>query len=97
MNKFFSTELEFSVLGHQHRSTACLCHFYVIIICGRKLINKNILRITSCISSLALKVLYAQCGGLNMLGLGSGTIMRYGLVGIALALLEEVGYCGGRQ
>ena len=30
------------------------------------------------------------CGGLNMLGPGSSTIRRYGLVGVGVALLEEV-------
>jgi hypothetical protein len=34
------------------------------------------------------------CGGLNMLGPGSSTIWRYGLVGISVALLEEVCHCG---
>ena len=31
-----------------------------------------------------------MCGGLNMLGLGSTTIRRCGLIGIGVALLEEV-------
>jgi hypothetical protein len=31
-----------------------------------------------------------RCGGLNMLGPGSGTIRRCGLVRIGVALLEEV-------
>ena len=31
-----------------------------------------------------------ECDGLNMLGPGSGTISRYGLVGIGVALMEEV-------
>ena len=35
------------------------------------------------------------CGGLNMLGPGSGTIRLYGLVGVGVALLEEVCHCGG--
>ena len=38
----------------------------------------------------------AICGGLNMLGPGSGTIRRCGLVGVGVALLEEVCHCGGR-
>jgi hypothetical protein len=35
-------------------------------------------------------------GGLNMLGSGSGTIRRYGLVTGSVALLEEECLCGGR-
>jgi hypothetical protein len=31
-----------------------------------------------------------ECGGLNMLGPGSGTIWRYGFVAVGVALLEEV-------
>jgi hypothetical protein len=34
------------------------------------------------------------CGGLNMVGPGSGIMRRYGLVGVCVALLEEVCYCG---
>ena len=33
------------------------------------------------------------CRGLNMLGTGSGTIRMRGLVGIGVALLEEVFHC----
>jgi hypothetical protein len=33
------------------------------------------------------------CGGLNMLGPGSGTIRRCGLVEVGVALLEEVCHC----
>jgi hypothetical protein len=36
------------------------------------------------------------CGGLNMLGSGSGTIRRYGFVGVDVALWKEVCHCGGR-
>ena len=32
--------------------------------------------------------------GLYMLSSGSGTIRRYGLVGVGMALLEWVYYCG---
>ena len=32
----------------------------------------------------------STCDGLNMLGPGSGTIGRCGLVGVGVALLEEV-------
>ena len=35
-----------------------------------------------------------RCGGLNVLGPGSGTIRRCGLVGVGVALLEEVDRCG---
>jgi hypothetical protein len=35
------------------------------------------------------------CGGLNILGPGSSTIRRYGLVGIGLALLKESCHYGG--
>jgi hypothetical protein len=35
-------------------------------------------------------------GGLDMLGPGSRTINRYGLVGIDMALLEEMCHGGGR-
>ena len=34
------------------------------------------------------------CGGLNMFAPGSGTIRRYGFVGVGVALLEEVCHCG---
>ena len=36
-----------------------------------------------------------KCGGLNMLYPGSDNIRRCGLVGVDVALLEEVCYCGG--
>jgi hypothetical protein len=36
-------------------------------------------------------------GGLYMLGPGSDTIKRYDLVGIGVALLEEVCHCGSGQ
>jgi hypothetical protein len=36
-----------------------------------------------------------QCIGLNMLIPGSGTVRRCRLVVIVVALLEEVGHCGG--
>jgi len=36
-----------------------------------------------------------ECGGLNMLGPGSGTIRRSGLVGVGVALLEELCHFGG--
>ena len=35
------------------------------------------------------------CGGLNVLGPGSDTIRRCDLVGVGMALLEEVCNCGG--
>ena len=35
------------------------------------------------------------CDGLNMLGPGNGTIRRCDLVGVGVALLEEVCHCGG--
>ena len=38
----------------------------------------------------------APCGGLNMLGPGSGTIRKCGLVGVGVALLEEVCHFGSR-
>jgi hypothetical protein len=34
--------------------------------------------------------------GLNACPIGSGTIRRYGLVEVGVALLEEVCHCGGR-
>jgi hypothetical protein len=34
------------------------------------------------------------CGGLNMLGPGSGTIRRCILVGVGVSSLEEVCHCG---
>jgi hypothetical protein len=37
---------------------------------------------------------YRVCGGLNMLGPGSGTIRRYGPVGVGVALVEGVCHCG---
>jgi hypothetical protein len=36
------------------------------------------------------------CGGLNMLGPGTGTIRRCGLVGVGVAVFEEVCHCRGR-
>ena len=36
-----------------------------------------------------------ECGALNMLGPESGTIRRYGFVGVGIALLEEVCYFRG--
>jgi len=39
--------------------------------------------------------MYACCGGLKMLGPGTGTVRRCGLVGVGVALLEEVCHCGG--
>jgi len=38
----------------------------------------------------------AECCGLNMLGPGSGTLRRCGLVGVGVALWEEVCHCGHR-
>jgi len=35
-----------------------------------------------------------SCGGLTMLGTGSSTIRKYSLVGVGVALLEEVCHCG---
>ena len=35
------------------------------------------------------------CGGLNILGSGSGTTWKCGLVGVGMALMEEVSHCGG--
>jgi hypothetical protein len=36
------------------------------------------------------KLRFGRCGDLNMLGPGSGTVRRCGLVGGGVALLEEV-------
>ena len=36
-----------------------------------------------------------EYGVLNMIGPGSGTIRRCGLVGVGVALLKEVYHCGG--
>ena len=36
-----------------------------------------------------------HCGGLCMLGPGSGTVRRSGLVGVGVAFLKEVCHCGG--
>ena len=36
-----------------------------------------------------------SCCGLNLLGLGSGTVRRFGLVGAGVAWLEEVCHYGG--
>jgi hypothetical protein len=33
-------------------------------------------------------------GGLNMFGRGSDTLMRCGLVGVSVALLDEMCHCG---
>jgi hypothetical protein len=44
----------------------------------------------------ALPSMYVSVyGGLYMLGPGSGSIRRYGLVGVGVSLLEEVRSCGG--
>jgi hypothetical protein len=48
-------------------------------------------------SGTRLGYLGSYCGGLNMLGSGSGTISRCGLVGVDVSLLEEVCHCGGGQ
>jgi hypothetical protein len=37
---------------------------------------------------------FTHWGGLKMLGPGSGTIWRYSLVGVGVALMEEVCHCG---
>jgi hypothetical protein len=37
------------------------------------------------------------CDGLDILGPGSGTIWRSGLVGVGVTLLEEVCHCQGGQ
>ena len=37
---------------------------------------------------------HPHCGGLNMLDPGSGTIWKCDLVGVGVALLEEVCHCG---
>jgi hypothetical protein len=44
-----------------------------------------------------LALFTAYCGGLYMLGPGSGTIWRCGLVGVGVALKEEMCYCQGGQ
>ena len=46
-------------------------------------------------SQIAIRCPDGCCGGLNMLGLGSGTIRRHGLVGVGVALLVEVCHCVG--
>ena len=38
-----------------------------------------------------------ECGGLNKLGPRSGTIRRYGLIGVDVALVEELCHCRGGQ
>ena len=38
---------------------------------------------------------FKVCGGLNMLGPGTGPIRRYDLLGVDIALLEEVCHCEG--
>ena len=38
-----------------------------------------------------------ECSGLNILGPGSGIIKRCGLLGVGVALLEEVCHCGSGQ
>jgi hypothetical protein len=44
-------------------------------------------------NSTPLTAWHGGCGGLNMLGLGSGTIRRCGLLGVGVAFLEEVCHC----
>jgi hypothetical protein len=48
--------------------------------------------IESCILT-SLWGLGSGMGGMNMLGPGSGTIRRCGLVGVGVALLKEVCHC----
>ena len=47
----------------------------------------------SILETQAFKLKLWSCGDLNMLGPGHGTIRRYGLVGVGVALLEEVCHC----
>jgi hypothetical protein len=42
-------------------------------------------------------IIIINCGDLNMLGSGSDTIRRCGLIEVGVALLEEVCHCGGGQ
>ena len=55
-------------------------------------INQNVITDTQWGSLDSYEKFGAWYGGLNMLGLGSGTIRRYGLVGVSVALLY---HCGG--
>jgi hypothetical protein len=41
-----------------------------------------------------LSIIVTIYGGLNMLGPGSSTVRKCGLVGVGVALLEEVCHCG---
>ena len=43
---------------------------------------------------MGIKHSWGETGGLNMLDLGGGTIRKYSFVGVRVALLEEVCYCG---
>jgi hypothetical protein len=47
---------------------------------------------TSCVQKITIH----EHDGLNMLHPESGTIGRYGLLGVGLALLKEVCHCGSR-
>ena len=49
------------------------------------------------IPEVTQRILIGLCGGLNMLGPGSDTIRKCGLVGVGVALLEEVCHCQGGQ
>jgi hypothetical protein len=37
----------------------------------------------------------AACGGLNVLDPESGTVRKWGLLGVGASLLEELCHCGG--
>ena len=46
---------------------------------------------------IVISKIHCVCCGLNMLDPESGTIRRCGLVGVGVALLEEVCHCGVGQ
>ena len=72
--------------------------FYLFIFKFGTIFGKN--RIRSCFHRAMLSVNIGTdtpvicCGGMNMIGPGSGTIMSCGLVGVGVALLEEMCHCG---
>ena len=56
--------------------------------------NECVLQDKEAVKGCGLVGSYHYCGGVDMLGPGSSTIKRYGLVGVGVALLEEVCQCG---
>ena len=88
-------------LSYYTYSLACMCGWHGAHVTVRgQLAEVSSLFTIMCIpgtelrSSVLAASIFTNCGGLNMLGPGRGTIRRCGLVGVGVALLEEVCHCG---